>query len=128
MSKKLIPVVKDKENELPIPSVWRPSFSRIIDSFVKKDYYLSAGIDIVSEVTKETANHIKEYIEDYGEVLIQLPEETWESSVCIWMGTYWDVIIDLWTSGEGRSDLVLGARVVKSIDNYNIDIGMVYVP
>ncbi|WP_297575083.1 hypothetical protein [uncultured Deefgea sp.] len=121
-------VEKDEENQLPIPTVWRPIFVSIVDAFVNKDYSLSCEIDGVASVSKETANHIKEYIEDYGEELIQLPNETWESSICICMGGHWDVLIDLWTAGEGRSDLVLGARISESTNGYLVDIEMVYVP
>ena len=85
-------------------------------------------MESVSTVPKETANQIKEYIEEYGEELIQLSEETWESSICIWMGTHWDILIDLWTEEEGRSDLVLEAWVSENGGGYIFDIGMVYVP
>ncbi len=128
MKMKEVPVVKDEENEGPIPTVWRPLFVDIVNAFVKKDYLLSAGLNSVSPVSKETANQIKEYIEDYGEELIQLPEETWESSVYIWMEPHWDVLIDLWTAGEGRSDLVLRAEVSENDTGYKVHISMVYVP
>ena len=121
-------VTKDEENECPIPNAWRSVFSQIVDAFVKKDYTLSSGVAGVAPVSSETASHIKNYIEEYGENLIHLPCETWDSSVCIWMGNHWDVLVDLWTSGEGRSDLVLGAQVSESEDGYIIDIGMVYAP
>ncbi|WP_394203820.1 DUF7668 domain-containing protein [Marinagarivorans algicola] len=68
------------------------------------------------------------YIEEYGEELISLPNETWESSICIWMGNHWDVLIDLWTKGEGRSDLVLSAKVAESKNGFYIEVGMIYVP
>ncbi len=128
MSKIKVTVEKDEENERPIPTVWRPTFSKIVDAFVKRDYSLSDGVTGVSSVSNETANHIEEYIQEYGEELIQLPDETWESSMCIWMGSHWDVLIDLWTVNEGRSDLVLGAQVKEKDNRYTIDIGMVYVP
>jgi len=123
-----IPVEKDEENELPIPTVWRSTFVSIVNAFVKKDYLLSNEIKGVSPVSMETASQIKEYIEDYGQELIQLPNETWKSSICIYMEDRWDVLIDLWTAGEGRSDLVLGAQVSESENGYIIDIEMVYVP
>ncbi len=128
MTKNEVPVVKDEESEHPIPIAWRPIFVDIISAFVKKNYQLATGLDGVSSVSEETANHIKEYIEDYGEELIKLPEETWDSSVCIWMGTHWDVLVDLWTAEEGRSDLVLGARVAESNNGYIVNVDMVYVP
>ena len=123
-----VAVKKDEENERPIPSVWRSTFSSIVDAFVKKDYSLSCGITGVSSVPDETATHIKEYIQDYGEELAQLPDETWESSIYIWMGGHWDALIDLWTIGEGRSDLVLCAKVLEKNNEYIVEIGMVYVP
>jgi hypothetical protein len=128
MEIKEVPVVKDEENESPIPTVWRPIFADIVNAFVKKDYVLTARLNSVSPVSKKTAKQIKEYIEDYGEELIQLPEETWESSVCIWMGPHWDVLVDLWTAGEGRSDLVLRAEVSENDTGYKVHINMVYVP
>jgi hypothetical protein len=94
---------------------------------VKKDYLLTACLDGVSTVSKETANQIKEYIEDYGEKLVQLPEERWETSACIWMGIHWDVPVDLWTEGEGRSDLVLGAEASENETDHIVHVGTVYV-
>ncbi|WP_160151715.1 hypothetical protein [Microbulbifer sp. ALW1] len=123
-----VPVTKNDEIEGPIPTVWRPLFSSVVDCFVKKDYQISGGIEGVSSISTETARHIKDYIQDYGERLIPLPDETWESSVCIYMGNHWDVLIDLWTVGEGRSDLVLGAQVSEIDRGYVVDIGTVYVP
>ena len=128
MAKIEVGVEKDEENELPIPTVWRSVISDVVDAFVQKDYSLSCGVKGVSSISNEAANHIKEYIEDYGEELIPLPSETWESSVCIWMGSHWDILIDLWTAGEGRSDLALGAQVSESVNGFSIDLGMVYVP
>ena len=113
-----ISVVKDEENERPIPTVWRSKFVDIINSFVKKDYCLTEDIDGVTPISKETADQIKEYIEDYGEELVQLSDETWESSVYIWMETHWDVLVDLWIAAEGEVILYLGHefwRVVKII-------------
>lgn len=120
--------IKDAKNERAIPTVWRPILSNIVKSFVVYDYSMSTGLQNVAEVSVETAQHIQAYIEDYGEVLVELPEETWDSSIYIWMGTHWDVIIDLWTVSEGRSDLILSAKVSESDTDYLIDVSMVYVP
>ena len=122
------PVVKDCESEHPIPIVWRPMIIEIVNSLVKKDYLRNIDFDEVSPVSKETADHIQEYIEDYGEELIPLTEETWKSSVSIWMETHWDILVDLWTEGEGRSDLVLSAKVRERNDGYVVHVHMVYVP
>lgn len=123
-----IPVLKDAENECPIPTVWRSAFVNIVKALIKKDYRFESCPEHVSPISKETADQIEKYIENYGEELIELSEETWESSVCIWMESHWNVIVDLWTVNEGRSDLILGARVLESDDSYVVHVDMVYVP
>ena len=123
-----IEVEKNEEKELPIPHLWRPTFKAIVNAFVQKDYELSSGINNVNPVLENTAEQIKEYIKDYGEVLIELPDETWNTSVYICYGNYWNVLIDLYTEEEGLSDLVLKAEVRESNTEYLFDIRMVYVP
>jgi hypothetical protein len=120
--------VKDEENQRPIPSAWRPVFREVVRSFSHHDYLVSAGVAGVAPISDDAAAQVAEYIQDYGETLIELPEETWDSSVCIWMGDRWDVLIDLWTLAEGRSDLVLRAEVLESGGSLVFHIGMVYVP
>jgi hypothetical protein len=120
--------VKDESHELPIPSAWRPVFREIVGAFVRRDYRLSAGVPGVAPVTDATATHIEKYIEGYGETLVELPEETWDSSVCIWQGNRWDALVDLWTRAEGPSDLVLSARIFESDRGFEFRIRMVYVP
>lgn len=128
MTENEIPVEKDDENEGPVPTIWRPIFENIVNAFVKKDYLLESGVAGVSPISEDTANQINEYIEDYGEDLVQLPEETWETSVYIWMDPHWDVLVDLWTAGEGLSDLVLRAEVSEKDSGYNVRVALVYVP
>lgn len=123
-----IGVEKNEEEEFPIPHLWRPTFKAIVDAFVQKDYGLSSGIKNVSPVSESTTEQIKEYIEDYGEVLVELPDETWGTSVYICYGNYWNVLIDLYTEGEGLSDLVLNAEVRENNNEYQFAIRLVYVP
>lgn len=123
-----VPALRDADSERPIPSAWRPVIGEIVRAFVGRDYALSVGVPGVSPVSSETAEHIEKYIQHYGEELVELPEETWDSSVCIWMGVRWDALIDLWTSSEGRSDLVLSLRVSEDGSGFKFDVYMVYVP
>jgi len=120
--------LKDETHERPIPSAWRPVFREIVRAFVRRDYGLSSGVPGVASVTNDTAAHIAKYIENYGETLVELPEDTWDSSVCIWLGDRWDALVDLWTRAEGRSDLVLSARIFESDMGFKFQIHMVYVP
>jgi hypothetical protein len=122
------PVVKDEDAEHAIASAWRPTFRAIVSAFVVGDFRLGRGIASVEPVSESTAKQIRDYVADYGETLVELPEESWKTSVAQWMGTHWDVLVDLWTLGEGRSDLVLGARVYETETGYRYQIGIVYVP
>ena len=119
---------KDGAQERPIPTAWRPVFCDIVSAFVERDYRLKAGVAGVEAVSEDTAAHIQNYIQNYGAILVELPEETWDSSVCIWSGNHWDVLVDLWTQAEGRSDLVLSARVTDIKSGFAFKIHMVYVP
>jgi len=62
------------------------------------------------------------------ETLAELPDETWATSVSQWMGTHWEVLVDLWTVESGKSDLVLDARVFEQETGFRIEIHSVYVP
>lgn len=123
-----IPVAKDKSKEGPIPSEWRPVFRAIVNALVMGDFKLSAGVPQVSPVTDDLAEQIETYVRDYGDDLVELPDETWKSSVCIWTGRRWDTIVDLWTERQGRSDLVLQTFVSEFEGNFKFDVHMVYVP
>ncbi len=123
-----IVVEKNEDDELPIPHIWRPIFTKIVNAFVKRDYNLTSGIKNVNPIAHNTAKQIKEYVEDYGEVLIELPEKTWDTSVYICYGDYWNVLIDLYTEDEGLSDLVLNAEVRENDNDYVFDVKLVYVP
>lgn len=57
-----------------------------------------------------------------------MPDETWDSSVCNWYDDHWIVLVDLWTEGEGRSDMVLSVTVTEAGEGYGFEIYMVYAP
>jgi hypothetical protein len=120
--------VKDAAKERSIPSAWRPAFREIVKALVGGDFKVNVGVVGLSPVSDDVAEQIQEYLADYGEELTDLPEVTWKSSVCIWRGDHWDALVDLWTVGEGRSDLVLQAFVRESHTGFSYEIHMVYVP
>jgi len=111
----------------PVPISWRQTFREIATAFAAADYGLVADVLGVDPISTETATHIQRCISDYGVTLAALPEETWESSICIWTGDHWDALIDLWTQEEGRSDLVLHAHVVET-PSFSVKVHLVYVP
>lgn len=111
-----------------IPSVWRPVFGEIVNAFVRGDYALSVGVPGVSPIPQKVADHIADYIQRYSETLVALPEDTWDTSVCIWTGSGWDTIVDLWTVREGRSDLILQTFVSETATGFRFEVHLVYVP
>ncbi|MBL3557125.1 hypothetical protein JK643_12045 [Marinobacter sp. JB05H06] len=101
---------------------------KVVSAFVKGNYQLSRPIEGVSPVPPDVASHIQNYIAGYGETLVELPEETWSTSCAQWMGAYWDVLVDLYTEGEGASDLVLTGRMDEVEGKPQFTVGLVYVP
>ncbi len=120
--------IKDLENEHPIASHWRPIIQLAVDAFSRGDFGLSTPIVNIQPVPVDIALANKSYVADYGEVLISLAEEAWETSCAQWMGDFWQIIVDLYTEDEGRSDLVLNGRVMEKDGNISIEIGLIYVP
>ena len=119
--------IKDENAAHPIASAWRPALQEAIKRFAQGHYSL-AGIRSMEPISEATADHIRKSIENYGETLADLPDETWETSVCQWMRTHWDVLVDLWTVESGKSDLALSARVFEVENGFRIEIDSVHVP
>ena len=120
--------IKDEDAAHPIAVTWRPMFTEIVRAFTEGDYELSRGVKGVDSVESDIAEHNRNYIKEYGEVLIELPIKTWESSCAQWMGSHWDVLIDLYTEGEGLSDLVLNGKMVENNGAPHFTVGLIYVP
>ena len=120
--------VKDLDAAHPIPGAWRPIFSRIVSRFAQGDFSCSGSVTGVAPIPASTADQIREYVNEYGATLIELPEPAWATSVAQWMGSHWDVLVDLWTLEEGRSDLVLHAQVEQIGGDPRITVQTVCVP
>lgn len=122
------PALKDPDAAHPIAGAWRPMLREVVRCFAQGDYGLARGIRGVEAVPVATAEQIRDYLADYGATLVELPDDTWETSVAQWTGTHWDILVDLWTVEEGRSDLVLAGHVVDRSTGPRLTFHMVYVP
>lgn len=82
-------MLKDEDSQTPVATIWRPTLARIVEAFVRKDYSLARshipGVEIISH---DKAEQIRMYISNYGESLVDLPEEVWTWSVSQWMGDH----------------------------------------
>jgi hypothetical protein len=119
---------EDENAQQPISTAWRPVLTQVVSALKNGDFRLKAGVSGVEPPSIETAEHIRASIAAYGATLVELPEDSWSSSVCMWYGTHWDALVDLWTEEEGRSDLVLSVRIAEESSGYVYKVHMVYVP
>jgi len=120
--------IKDENAAHPIAASWRPLLKEVIHAFVEGDYELSRKVKGVDSVESDIAEHNRNYVKEYGEVLIELPNKSWESSCAQWMEGHWDVLVDLYTKGEGLSDLVLTGRMSEVNREPQFTVGLIYVP
>jgi hypothetical protein len=105
----LPPALKDEHGEHPVAGAWR-------------------DVPHLRPVEAETAERMRAYVKNYGATLMDLPEQSWETSVAQWMNTHWEVLVDLWSAQEGRSDLVLHAEVSEVGDDFEVQIEGIWVP
>lgn len=126
--KKNIPVTKDDENELPIPDTWRLVLKEIADCLVKQDFQFTIAPINVLRVGNETASINQNNVDGYPDTLGALSCKTWKTSIYIWDGGYWRVLLDLSTEQGETSDLVLHIKVREKVDGFEFEPGLIYVP
>ena len=122
-----VPILKDVEREHPVPSQWRPKLADIANA-LKDGNYALRGLADVDPLDGATAAGIARNIDDYGCTLTSLSPESWDTSVCQWLVDDWEVLVDLFTIEEGRSDLVLHVHVFEDADSFVFKVHFVYVP
>jgi hypothetical protein len=121
--------LKDSTTSHPVATAWRPAFTEVVRAFAEGDFQLSRGVPSVAPIQPDVAAQIQAYVRDYGESLIELPEEAWSTSISHWMWDYWEVVVDLWTAESGRSDMILLARVYEAEKGgVLIEVNSVHVP
>ncbi len=124
----VIAAVKDETAQHRVAAAWRPALTSLVAALVERDYGLRRRPATVGPVSPETAEQMRASVEGFGETLVALPEETWATSVSQWMGTHWEVLVDLWTAESGPSDLVLSVRVLEAGAGFLIQVESVHVP
>lgn len=123
-----VPVLYDEDSATPVPTIWRETLIQIVEAFKTNDLISINLIKGVQNVELEYLQEIAENITNYGETLVSLPDETWNSSQAYWKGFCWDIILDLFTESEGRSDLILLMRVFETDGVFEYSIQNIYVP
>lgn len=121
-------IKKDSEVEQPIPNEWKDALYEIVEDIRNcrlQSREVTGGSYVVDPAD---ADRIYENIDAYGEKLARLHEESWDTSICRWMTTYWYILIDLFTVDEGASDLVLVVNGHEVERSYRFDVQSVHVP
>ncbi len=122
-----VPILKDEDHEHPVPSEWRPKLREIVEALKDGNFNL-IGLALIDPLDDATGAGIAQNIKDYGCTLTSLSDESWDTSVCMWQADYWEVLVDLFTLEEGRSDLALHVHVFEQMDGFNFKVHFVYVP
>ena len=122
-----VPILKDEEQEHPVPTHWRSKLKAIADAIKDGNYSLSHLADVVP-LDADSAAEIAQSIANYGCSLKSLPSETWNTSVCQWQLDHWQVLVDLFTVEEGRSDLALDVCISEKAGEFVFNVHCVYVP
>jgi hypothetical protein len=124
----IIPILKDEQDQRPVPTAWRRTFVDIVEGLKEGDFDLVRRVKGVRPISAEDAIRIADNIKYYGAQLSSLPEQAWQTSVCQWMILYWGVLVDLYTVEEEASDLVMDVRVYEEGQAFAFEIVSVYVP
>lgn len=115
------------EAEHPVPEALRPTFRRIADAFVSGDYRLANHeIEGVDPIDPDVADIIAYQVEEYGDALAPLNDETWIRSVYAWDTGYWKFLVDLTTENQPVSDLTIHAKLWEA--GLHLEIWSVHVP
>jgi len=120
------------DSQQAVPEEWRATICEIVRAFANDDYVLASfrgsGMSRSVAIEPSSSSQAKAYIDDYGESLVELPPETWDSSIVQWTGAHWEVVVDLFTAESGCSDMILELWVNEVLEGYRFRVHAVYVP
>jgi hypothetical protein len=120
--------VKDENGQRPIAGAWRRPLCEVVRAFATGDYSLRTPVEGVAPIRAAAVRQIAGYLADYGETLVDLPDDAWATSISQWMLTHWEILVDLWTAESGPSDLVLAGRVFETSEGFRIEVDSIHVP
>ena len=120
---------KDPDAIHRVPTAWRPILKKMVSALVRKDYAFADCSPAVKSPPKTDSRFMRQYIDGYGETLVDIPETVWKKAECGWYDTHWEIMVDLWTAESGESDMVLMVHVKELKDgSYRFLPRSLYVP
>ncbi|MCR9225609.1 MAG: hypothetical protein NXH70_16190 [Hyphomonas sp.] len=125
---KYVPVSKIEDQELPVPSAWRPALKALADAMVGKAVLHSIEGFVINAIEDDGLEVSRSNVEAYPDKLGPLTKDSWKSSIYVWDDGCWEVLVDLTTEAGDVSDLVMHAKVTEREGGYLIEPGLIYVP
>jgi len=123
-----IPIEKNTDRELPVPTAWRAALKELADSFVVNGFNLSKSTFLIRAIDEDIVKINKSNIENYPDQIGTLMQKSWDTSVYVLTRKDWAVLVDLSTSDGKTSDLVLHTTVSEIAGSYKIEASLIYVP
>nr|WP_314437095.1 hypothetical protein [uncultured Brevundimonas sp.] len=122
-----IPVEKDEDRELPVPTAWRLQIAEIVAALVGSSEGTVGNVVCLDRISSDVLRSIDENLAEYGCTIDPVSSLTWGTSIYRWMDGYWQVLVDLFAEGE-QVDLVLFLRVAESEGEYRFHVESIHVP
>ena len=118
---------KNEDREYPVPKEWRSKIAEIVSVVGNSSRADAGSISSLDRISSDVERSIAANLTDYGCVIDPVSSSTWTTSICRWMGGYWQVLVDLFSEGE-HVDLVLFLRVTETGDEYKFCVESIHVP
>lgn len=123
-----VPIEKDDERELPVPTAWRSALKQLADKAVLGTEIKDSSDIEIGKIDSKTALSHRYNVESYPDALGPLNDKSWETSIYIWESPYWAILIDLSDVNGETTDLVLHAKIFETRERFKIEPGLIYVP
>lgn len=121
-------IPKKLGEELPIPMLWQAPLKAIADEFVVKRPHETHNFDPFERMDEDNLKISLKNIANYPDKIGGLSEKSWETSVCVWTGTFWEILLDLTDYKGNVSDLVLHGKMLEDGKHYIFKPYLIYVP
>ena len=123
-----VPVEKDDERELPVPTEWRLALKQLADKAVLGTEIKDQSNIEIGNIDSNIASNHHYNIQCYPDALGPLTDKSWETSIYIWDSPYWRVLVDLTDLNGQVTDLVLHASGMETDKGFLIEPDLIYVP
>ncbi|WP_440590415.1 DUF7668 domain-containing protein [Parvularcula maris] len=111
--------------ELPVPTMWRPQLKQLADDMV---FGRQPSGPAFRQPSSDILDISSANISAYPDMIGELRDASWLSSIHVWNGAHWEVLLDLTNVAGAVTDLVLHVSVLELNGAYEFEPGMIYVP